>query len=60
MKSEHIKAKISQILNSEKIMKTILFLTIAALSIYFLGLALPVVSNIVRGINDLTAALNGK
>jgi hypothetical protein len=60
MKTEQIKEKIKDILENKKVMRILLIGAIGLLGMYVLGLVLPIFSNLVRGINDLSSAFNGK
>ena len=52
MKTEQIKEKIKDILENKKVMRI--------LRIGAIGLVLPIFSKLIRGINDLSSAFNGK
>lgn len=60
MKTEQIKEKIKGLLENERLMRILLIGAIGLLGMYVLGLVLPIFSNLVRGINDLSLACNGK
>lgn len=60
MKTEQIKEKIKGLLENERLMRILVIGAIGLAGIYLLGLVLPIFSNLIRGINDLSAAIEGK
>ena len=60
MKTEQIKEKIKGLLENERLMRILVIGAIGLAGIYVLGLVLPIFSSLIRGINDLNAAIKGK
>jgi hypothetical protein len=59
-KTENRIKELKQVLNSNKLVKTVFFVGVGVLSLYALSKVFSVLASTVKGFNELKSAVNGK
>ena len=59
-KTENRIKDLKQVLNSNKLVKTVFYVGVGVLSLYVLSKTFSVLASTVRGFNELKSAVNGK